>query len=90
MRQNCADACEKAANYDPNDAEAPPFDIWVVLLLGGFGAALVYAVRGAIQRDGELSHTVRRKTLAEGIDVGPGKPNKSAQGAKQRSAKKAR
>ena len=83
----CADACEKADAM--GKAEAPPFDIFVVLLLIGFGASVLYAVKYAIQKDGALSGDVRQRMLGEQKVVGPGKQNKSALGEKKRSAKKA-
>merc|ERR1712094_157038 len=83
MRSSCAEACEKADKM--GDAKAPPFDFFVILLLGGFGYALVSAVRYAIQRDCQLSKDVQRSTLGVSKKVGPGKPNRSALGEKKRS-----
>ena len=87
MHANCADACEKAARM--GEAKPPPFDLWVVLLVGGFGTLVLYAARAAIARDGALSATVQRKTLGIQKGVGPGKPNRSAMHKQVRSAKKA-
>ena len=89
MRSSCADACEKAAQM--GEKKAPPFDIWVLLLLGGFGYAVVYAVKHAVQRDGMLSEQVSRHTLGrtKGIGEGAKKANRGAKGEKVRSAKKA-
>ena len=78
MRGNCADACEKAASVDPNAGVPPPFGFSTLMITAGFGAAVAYAVRYAVQRDGSRSHTVRKKMLDEDTVVGPGKPNKSA------------
>ena len=86
MRQSCAEQCEKAKLL--KDAKPPPFDIFTILLIGAFGAGVLYAVKYAIQRDGALSGDVRQKTLGEKKGVGPGKQNKSAFGAQKRSAKK--
>ena len=86
MRQSCAEQCEKAKLL--KDAKPPPFDIFTILLIGAFGAGVLYAVKYAIQRDGALSGDVRQRTLGEKKGVGPGKQNKSALGAQKRSAKK--
>merc|ERR1719331_2803795 len=83
MHSSCADACEKAALM--GEAEAPPFDIWVVLILIGFGFGVTYAVRYAIQKDGSISGTVSKKTLGVEKGVGAGKYNRSAKGEKVRS-----
>ena len=86
MHASCADACEKAALR--GEAKAPPFDIWVLLLLCSFGALVLYAVKAAVERDGALSGVVKRHTLGVGEEVGPGKPNRSAMRMHKRSAKK--
>ena len=76
------------ATLGASQAKAPPFDFGVLLLLCGFGAAVVYGVKYAIQRDGSLSKDVAQKMLGEEKKIGAGKPNKSALGLKKRSAKK--
>ena len=90
-----ANANSHKPNMDPiekakllKDAKPPPFDIFTILLIGAFGAGVLYAVKYAIQRDGALSGDVRQRTLGEKKGVGPGKQNKSALGAQKRSAKK--
>ena len=87
MHASCADACEKAQQM--GEAKAPPFDIFVILLLCGFGYAVVHGVKYAISRDGAMSKEVSRHTLGQVKGVGPGKYNRSAKGEKVRSAKKA-
>jgi hypothetical protein len=71
----------------------------VILMLIGFGYAVVRGVKYAIERDGALCPDVKHKTLGVERTVGMGTPNKSALyqdprqsktlGAKKRSAKKA-
>lgn len=90
MQANCREECDKAAQM--GEATAPPFDIWVILLLGGFGALVTYAAKAAIARDGKISGDVKRRTLKEEHEVGSGdrmkKANRSALGMQKRSAKK--
>ena len=88
MKQSCPEACKLAAERDPNDGKPPPADVFVWLLVCGFGYVVFYAVRRAIAADGEVSSVVASKSLGVVKTVGPGKPNKSAMGAQKRSAKK--
>lgn len=43
MKGNCASACEAASRR--GEAKAPPFDIFVLILLAGFGYAVYHAAR---------------------------------------------
>ena len=91
MKQNCQKECEDARNYDPNGGEPPPFDLFVLIILGGFGYLAYYLVKMTIVKDAEKSSTVASKTLGMTVKsqtVGPGKPNRSAMQMHKRSAKK--
>jgi hypothetical protein len=88
MKLHCAEQCEMAAQRDPDAGKPPPADIWLWLIVGGFGYGAFYAVRRTIQTDGELSSVVAKKTLGKEKGVGPGKQNKAALHKQVRSAKK--
>ena len=86
MNQNCAKECELQRNRDPNAGMPPPADLFVVLLVAGFGYLAVQMVRRTMAADSSKSLEVQ-KTLGVERGVGPGKNKVGGQG---RSAKKDR
>ena len=78
MKQNCPSECEAALSVDPNAGTPPPADIWLILIIGGFGALAFHAIKRSVASDAEKNSTVKSKTLGITEGVGPGKMNRSA------------